>query len=286
MAEAVDNKKNPQDSGNIVNSAVNFAKDGIDSFKDSAQGFMKGIRSRTIPTDGEAPQIGLSSATWSADPNGKDWRVKLSIPPLKAFEDSKILMRLKHITNGLAFPYTPTIIMSHQASYQAITPVHSNYPFYAYQNSSVDQMTLTGQFYVQNAMEGEYWIGALHYLRTITKMFYGQGEFQGAPPPVVKLNGYGDYVFKDVPVVVTNFTLDMPTEIDYIAVNMSRFGEVLTATDFDVETTTSGQIAYVPTESQVTVSLQPIYSRPEVEKFSLDKFVSGGYVGTNNRGFI
>ena len=34
----------------------------------------------------------------------------------------------------------------------------------------------------------------------------------------------GDYVFKDVPVVVTNFTLDMPTEVDYIAVNMSELG--------------------------------------------------------------
>ena len=101
-------------------------------------------------------------------------------------------------------------------------------------------------------------IGLAHciILRTITKMFYIPENFHKAPI-VVKLNGYGDYVFQDVPVVVTNFTLDMSTEIDYIAVNMSRFGEVLTATDFDVETTTSGQIAYVPTESQVTVLPQP-----------------------------
>ena len=61
-------------------------------------------------------------------------------------------------------------------------------------------------------------IYALHYSRTITKC-YIQVRISRSPIPVVKLNGYGDYVSQDVPVVVTNFTLDIkPTEIDYIAV--------------------------------------------------------------------
>ena len=38
---SVDNKKD----GNIVNTAVNLARDSVQSFKDSAEGFMKGIRS-------------------------------------------------------------------------------------------------------------------------------------------------------------------------------------------------------------------------------------------------
>ena len=178
--------------------------------------------------------------------------------------------------------------MSHAASYSAITPVHSNYPFFAYQNSQVDAMTLTGQFYCQNDLEGLYWLGALHYLRSITKMFYGAGTNQGAPPPVVKLNGYGDYVFKDVPCIVTNFTLDMPTDVDYIAVDMEFLGEWKEFEEIsgDELTTTSGDKSYVPTESQMTVTIQPIYSRALVEKFSLDKFAKGGYLGSNNKGFI
>ena len=44
--------------------------------------------------------------------------------------------------------------------------------------------------------------------------------------------------------------------------------------------------SYVPTESQMTVTIQPIYSRALVEKFSLDKFAKGGYLGSNNKGFI
>jgi len=146
-------------------------------------------------------------------------------------------------------------------------------------------MTLTGQFYAQNSAEGLYWIGALHYLRAITKMFYGEGSNQGAPPPVVKLNGYGDYVFKNVPVIVTNFTLDMPTDVDYIAVDMSKLGDTYDL-DGDEFTTTDGDKSYVPTESQMTVTIQPIYSRALVEKFSLDKFAKGGYLGSDNKGFI
>ena len=126
----------------------------------------------------------------------------------------------------------------------------------------------------------------LHYLRSVTKMFYGEGDFQGAPPPVVKLNGYGDYVFKNVPVVVTMFTLDMPTEIDYIAVDLSDMGALATASQGATDTANiKGTVAYVPVQSQVTVTVQPIYSRTDVQGFSLTDFVNGEYV-TQEKGFI
>ena len=59
---------------------------------------------------------------------------------------------------------------------------------------------LSGDFFIQNGVEANYWVGAMHYLRSCTKMFYGGDASEiGAPPPVVKLNGYGDFVFNDVP---------------------------------------------------------------------------------------
>jgi len=292
MADTFDIFKKPiSGAGSIINDGKKLVADIGESFKDNAKGFMKAIRARTIPTDGEPEEVELASARWSADPEGKDWRVKLSLPPIDAFTKSKMMTRLIE-TGGLAFPYTPTIIMSHQASYNALTPVHSNYPFFTYQNSSVDAMTLTGQFIVQNALEGEYWIGMLHYLRSITKMFYGAGADQGAPPPIVKLNGYGDYVFKDVPVIITNFTLDMPTDVDYVAVNMALMGlagnDRKQQEDFERQALTEGfgqELAYVPVDSTVTVTLQPIYSRDKVEKFSLGAFARGDYIGTG-KGYI
>ena len=275
------------EAGDIINNASRLVKEGIADFKAGAKGFMKGIRARTIPGDGEPNNVELAEASWASGPADKDWRVKLSIPNISSFNNSVLIGQLKK-TGGLCFPYTPTIIMSHQASYNALQPVHSNYPFFAYENSSVDAMTLTGQFYAQNALEGAYWLGALHYLRSITKMFYGSSSNQGAPPPVVKLNGYGDYVFKNVPVIITNFTIDMPTDVDYIAVNMATLKDNLTRLPTETKTKPQeqGQIAYVPVESQVTITIQPIYSRSEVEKFSLDKFVKGSYIGPSGKGFI
>ena len=42
----------------------------------------------------------------------------------------------------------------------------------------------------------------------------------------------------------------------------------------------SGGIAHVPTKSSFVIQLQPIYSRNSSRKFSLDRFVSGGYLNS------
>ena len=284
-----------QDNKNIGSSTVTSTQSGsndklLNKVTDSkafstAKGFMKNVRSRLLPINGEPTQSFKADASFKSAPGEKDWRVKLSIPNTDSFKNSKMLEPLSQ-TNGLTFPYTPTIILSHTANYSPISPVHNNYPFYAYNNSSVDQMTITGEFFVQTSAEGTYWVSMLHYLRSVTKMFYGEGEFQGAPPPVVKLNGYGDYVFKNVPVVVTMFTLDMPTEIDYIAVDLSDMGALATASQGATDTANiKGTVAYVPVQSQVTVTVQPIYSRTDVQGFSLTDFVNGEYV-TQEKGFI
>jgi len=196
-----------------------------------------------------------------------DWRVKLSIPPTAEYQDSSLLNPLKE-TNGFVFPYTPTVYIQHSARYNSVDPTHSNYPFPVYANSSVDQFSISGEFTVENPREAEYWIGAVHYLKSVTKMSYGESSTQGAPPPVVKLNGYGDYVFKDVPVVIVNFTVNLEPDVDYIKAKIGPNG------------------SWAPTKSLITVTLQPAYSRDKVNKFSLDKFVSGGYLTDINGGYL
>ena len=153
----------------------------------------------------------------------------------------------------------------------------------------MDQLVITGDFFVQNGVEAEYWVAALHYLRSATKMFYGgEAETLGAPPPVVKLNGYGDFIFKDVPVVITNFTVDLPQDVDYIATGL---GDA-----FTIEKSVSGaagqminekrdSVSWAPTQSLITVTVQPLYSRREIEKFSLQNYVKGEYI-KNGGGFI
>jgi hypothetical protein len=78
-------------------------------------------------------------------------------------------MRPLSETNGFVFPFTPTIMMQHSATYQPMTPVHNNYPFLSYENSKVDAMTITGQFFCEDSVEAAYWIAAVHYLKSVTK---------------------------------------------------------------------------------------------------------------------
>lgn len=266
----------------LLEQGVARAKSAVQEFTGDARGFMKSIRSAGLPKNGMPTQQIQTAASFAA-PGEQDWRVKLGLPNDPSYTNSPLLQPLV-TTGGLVFPYTPTLIISHSANYSAIHPVHTNYPFYAYENSQVDQLVITGSFVVQNSLEAQYWVAVLHYLRSITKMYYGNSEPQGAPPPAVKLNGYGDYVFNNVPVIVTNFTIDMPTDVDYIATELSTGNNAQSsfATDFD---TRSASYSYAPAESQITITCQPIYSRAQTERFSLNSFINGDYV-SNGSGYI
>ena len=210
---------------------------------------------------GSAVKADLTAITQS------DWRVRLSFPPGNPnFATSGILAPLVETNNSMIFPYTPSVTISHTANYNALSPAHSNYQFMSYENSQVDVITVTGEFLVETPSDAAYWIGAKHFLQSITKMSYGDTSNAGSPPPVVRLNGYGSHVFDNVPVVVTNFTVDLPNDVDYIRANVSG-------------------TAYAPTRSTITVSLQVVYSREQVRNFSLDDFINGKYIFDGN-GFI
>lgn len=239
---------------------------------------------RSVLPKGGVPSAaaGQTKATFSGPTSAKDWRVKLSLPPTPTWEKSFILEPLT-ITNGLVFPYTPTISIGHQASYQMLEPVHNNYPFVSYENSKIDRITITGDFYCEDGVEASYWIAAVHYLRSVTKMSYGdKTENAGAPPPIVKLNGYGDFVFNDVPVVITNFQIELPKDVDYIPAKFT--GGVLVVTDVDAGITRKDGIGYAPVRSTITVTCQPAYSRTKVRKFNLNDFVNGAYI--SGEGYI
>jgi len=263
----------------------------------SSKAFMKETRKKNLPDGVFGP---VKSAAVGSFPKAQeqDWRVRLSIPNIEPFKNESELLAPLRETNGLVFPFTPAVLVSHSASYNALAPTHTNYPYQIYTASQVDQLVITGDFFVQNGFEAQYWVSALHYLRSCTKMFYGgdNSVTQGAPPPVVKLNGYGDYVFNDVPVVIVQFTIDMPQEVDYISTAIGEYeggimGPMMTkdaqarhhSGNANPKDTKS---SWAPTQSLFAVTVQPLYSRTAVESFSLDKFVKGAYVGKNTGGFI
>jgi hypothetical protein len=220
--------------------------------------------------DGPAPAPApAATAQWES--LGLDWRVRLHLPNIDSFSSSPIFAPLVESGNSMVFPVIPQVMVSHSASYNALAPTHSNYSFPIYSNSQVEDITILGRFPVENEADGRYWVSTVHFLRSITKMFYGNSESNlGAPPPLVHLSGYGDFVLNKIPGVIKLFTLDMPSDVDYIRVPLSE---------------DSSGFSYVPVLSTISVTFSPTYSRDQVRQFSLDSFVRGEYIGTE-RGFI
>lgn len=180
------------------------------------------LRSLNLPSGGEAGLNLLNaSAQFGGQDTSNDWRVRLSVP--SAFSSSPLLRPLVE-AGGLVFPYTPSIQISSSASYEDQAITHQNYQFSYYQNSRIDQIQIIAPFNVEDGVQGLYWLAAVHLLRSATKMFTGDGALSGNPPPLLKLNGYGDYVFKNVPVVVKSFSVDLPQDANYINTAISATG--------------------------------------------------------------
>ena len=310
-------------AGNAISTASNIS--AAISQGASSGNLLSAIRSIDLPRAGEAVGDVLSSIATFSDNNSNDWRARLSLPPWVSFRSSPAFKPLID-AGGLIFPYTPNIQIASTAKYTPVSPVHANYSFQAFQNSDPGKITITAPMNVEDPTQALYWVAALHFLRSLTKMFSGNDPKAGNPPPIVYFNAYGGYVFKNVPVVVTSFSTNLLKDCDYIPVNVSgsmagqvssitnsisglagSIGQTVTGLNsvassisnlaggigqasgllgsFGLGGTVSGGVAYVPTKSEFSIDLQPVYSRNNVRNFSLDVFVTGGYLN-NYFGYV
>ena len=233
----------------------------------------------------ESPLNTSGQARWSSRDAVSDFRVKLTLPQASDLRSTFFtgdLLKPLSDTGGIVFPLTPSIILQHQASYNPLAMTHSNYPFYAYQHSEVSSFTVVGDFPVQNQSDAQHWIATLHFLRAVTKMFFGTGANQGNPPPILKFNAYGDNVFKNVPVVVTNFSVELTNSVDYICTKQrqdSEFGNVRGPDEEiasgEVDPNSSLPTSWAPAMSMFNIQLQPVYSRETTKSFNMQDFVDG-----------
>ena len=263
-------KNNVGQIDNIINSGGNLAQAGsaLRMIGNAAQqvGYNAAPRARTLT------RAVISSNISSAD--ASDWRVSIEVPSI-LMSNSSVLAPLAGTRNRMIFPFTPTVLVSNSANYSQIQPVHTNYPYNSYENSQVDAFTITGDFVNETSADGQYFIAALHFLRSATKMFYGGSDAAGGsdegtlglPPVVCRLNGYGQHVLNNIPVVITNFTTDLPNDVDYI------------------KCVVDGKDNYVPSMVTITVTCTPQYARRSQARFSLTDFAKGNFVG-GDEGFV
>jgi len=261
--------------------------------KNVAGGFINKTISRLMGSGIQTnSRIVNARAKWSGRHDTKDWRVKLQVPegsPLIKFffENNDLLAPLRE-NRGFHWPLTPTMVIQHLANYNSMDQTHSNYPHHAYQNSQVDQMSIIGEFPVQNQQDAKYQIAVVHFLRSITKMFFGKEDgygLKGSPPPILHLSGYGDHMFNKVPVIIQQMSVEQRAGIDYISTKQSS---VYKGNVPNSERDNDPNQTWAPTSSMITCMVSPIYSRDSVKNFSLGKFVRGELngKGANEVGFI
>ena len=182
---------------------------------------------------------------------------------------------------GVIFPYTPQLQVTHTANYSPQKLTHNNYTQYFYDNSEVQAISINADFTVQNVNEGQYLLACIYFFRSVTKMFFGQDPdgMAGNPPPMVYLNGYGQYYLPNVPCVVTSFSHTMPADVDYM--DIPEPGMTAGAKAYNPQFTNPRlNSTRLPTTSSITLSLQPVYSRTaQTKSFSLNDFASGALIG-------
>jgi hypothetical protein len=286
-------------------------------------------------SDAESRRLGLTTSKSYAQSKAnamdavnanqkKDWRVRLSLAPNAKYlykgipkAEVGILAPLQD-TDGVIFPYTPTVNVSYNAGYDASELIHSNYKIYNYKGSSVDNVQITGDFTAQDSVEADYMLAVIHFFRSVTKMFYGQDQNpnNGVPPPLCYLHGLGAYQFDNHPLVITNFNYSLPNDVDYIRAGsmtnnpgQSTSGQT---TSYNTNTASGARLAtsgltpkspnfqnkswtinsdatYVPTKMQISITCIPIVSRNDISnRFSLKKYATGSLLrgSKNNAGGI
>jgi hypothetical protein len=242
----------------------------------------------------------------------EDWRLRLMLAPTANYlynsaKPGDILYPLQ-ATKGVIFPYTPSIQMGYRANYEGSDIMHTNYRYYFYKNSQIEEITITADFTAQDTTEANYMLAVLHFFKSVTKMFYGRdGEVggdpaAGTPPPLCYLLGYGQYQFSDHPVLVSSISYQLPNDVDYIRAgsiaswggqNLGSFtpstntqlnrlelsgltkgGGISSQTN--ITSLSSTKATYVPTKMQLIITLLPIVTRGEIARtFSLKDYASG-----------
>lgn len=188
-------------------------------------------------------------------------------------QSTDYLLRPLKDSGGLVWQYTPNIFVAGRANYNMADFYGSNYPLITYNNSTPPQLVVVEDFTANTIDEARYLLGVMHFLKVATKSFYGDQAvadgMYGTPPPVFLFEYLGDHGFNKIPVVITDYQYQLGDDVDYVPVKTGTVGD---------------EITYVPTVSNISITLQPSYTPHKLrKKFDLNKFTTGA---SYKEGFI
>jgi len=207
----------------------------------------------------------------------KDYRVKIRVPQEYFWSPAVHYDMALQLQGAIVFPYTPTISQDYSASYSTFSPTHSNYAMHFYTNTTPGPISVSGRFSVQSNGDAYHWLETTHILRALTKMRFGADRDAGAPPPICRFDAYGDMQYKNVPVVIQSFKVELADNIDYYATNLDENG---------IPSPGLSKGTMVPTVSTITINLLPMYSREELLGQKQVEDYIGGTPNLRQQGFL
>jgi hypothetical protein len=226
-----------------------------------------------IPVVPPPPKVKVTSDYATSDYHDK--RVRIQVPedivyrPYVSGSGSGGEANHELLNNGgIVFPYTPSITFSHAADYTEQRLTHSNFNVNFYQRSYVSTISIQARFTVQNDKDAGVFLATQHLLRVLTKMQTGGGGPQysmpidrvpGAPPPVCLLKAYGMGMLDDVPIVIKDFKVELPNDVDYYSLELDPLWGS----------------AFIPTITTISVTCLPMYSRREMQTFTFNSMLGG-----------
>lgn len=256
--------------GSMLNNFLPGFGGGIPNFSDNK--FAKLVDDRLLEASKQAnlaiAQVGQVTTSTELS-KGYDWRARLR-PKAGGIEkfygattDGDFLLRPLKETGGLVWQYTPNIFLSGSAEYNQAVMQGMNYPINTFISSKPPDIPVAADFTANDIYEARYMLAIMTFLKICTKAYFGdaavaKGDF-GTPPPVMLFEYLGEHGFNKVPVVVTNYSIQLDGEVDYVPVLIN-----------------GNQRTFVPTKANITINLSPTYTPHKLRRrFDLDAVRTG-----------
>jgi hypothetical protein len=169
-------------------------------------------------------------------------------------------MRPLAATNGVLFPYRPSLTIGTRNYWGTTDPKQSLYGFPVPDKHEIAVTITDAQMSAQSVEEADYIYASIQFFRSAMKPAFGSETSvpRGTPAPTIEMSAIGPQMIQNVGIVLKDFDLQLMNDVDYVP-------------------TSSG--ATVPSIVVFTLSGMISMSASKMRSFNLDEFVAGGQQG-------
>lgn len=178
-------------------------------------------------------------------------------------------------TQGLVFPYNPTISEGIQINYDSMELTHSNESFFSYRSTENVRITISDCVWTCDTFENAvYTLSVLHFLRSYSFMDFGMGR-SGKPPSPMWFSAYGNFAYNRIPCLLEKADWSFPKDIDYVGVPEFGSQEFMSGS-LNFNKNISGAYTWLPIKFTVnTISLIVQHNPKYWTQWNLDDYKSG-----------